>query len=128
MKSGEGQAFPKAGWTDQASENRLKTSQTFQLMQKVDEFLKTHDSGEAVKTGAIKDAIAKGTSDHKRDIGSGPFSDKVWKDAIRLFLKGNPGWVRQGHALIKAEPKAGREVEEDVGPIDWGADEAEVAV
>ncbi len=87
-------------------------------MQKVDEFLKTHYRGEAVKTGAIKDAIAKGTSGHKRDIGSGPFSDKVWKDAIRLFLQGNSEWIRQGHALIKVERKAGREVEEEVGPID----------
>ncbi|ULA59499.1 MAG: hypothetical protein LZF60_140038 [Nitrospira sp.] len=106
-------AFPKAGWTDQASENRLKTSRTYDVMLKVTRYLETYQ-GKTVKTETVKAEITKGVLTHKRDIGSDPFSKQVWKDAIRLFLKGNSEWERQGHALIKTVDKEVTEVEEAV--------------
>lgn len=121
-------AFPKAGWTDQASENRLKTSRTYDVMLKVTRYLETYQ-GKTVKTETVKAEITKGVLTHKRDIGSDPFSKQVWKDAIRLFLKGNSEWERQGHALIKTVHKVGQEVEAKAEPIDWGIEEkSKVAV
>lgn len=82
-------------------------------MLQVEEYLKAHDQETTIKTGVIKEAISKVTADHKRDIGSGYLSKKLFSDVIRLFLKNNSEWKRQGQALIKALDKAGQKVEEE---------------
>lgn len=78
-------------------------------MVKVSGYLKTHYHGEAIKTGVIHKALQTNlemvTYDHKRDIDSGYLSKKLFSDVIRLFLKNNPDWVRQGYALTKARLK-----------------------
>lgn len=63
--------------------------------------------GTSVKTATIKAEILKRSSGHKKAIGSATFSDTLFRESIRLFLQGNSGWNRQGHALIKAVHKAG---------------------
>jgi hypothetical protein len=98
-------AFPKAGWTDQASETKLRNSQTYQIMRKVGQHLEANYQGRPIKTATIKTEISKGVSAHKKTIGSDPFSKQVWKDAIRLYLQSNSDWSRQGLALIKTVHK-----------------------
>ncbi|MBS0169427.1 MAG: hypothetical protein JSR62_03665 [Nitrospira sp.] len=118
-------AYPKAAWKDQASENRKQQGQFFNLAKAVAEYLEQSYVGASISTDAIKTHLsskAKRSSDHKIDIGSVTFSDQVFRKAIRLFLKDNSGWKRQGHALVKAVHKAGLEVEEMADPIDWGED------
>lgn len=106
-------AFPKAGWTDQASENRLKASQTYEVMQKVARYLESHYQGKAIRTAAVKAEIVKRSSAHKKTIGSATFSDTLFRESIRLFLQSNSEWNRQGHALVKAVHKAGLKDEQE---------------
>jgi hypothetical protein len=96
-------AFPKAGWTDQASENKLKKSQSYALSLAIKTYVEREYDSQPIKTSRIKAGLeqAKRTSTHKKTIGSGPFSERVWKDAITLFLQSNSEWARQGHRLMK---------------------------
>lgn len=99
------------------SENRPKKSQTYEVMLKVSRYLETHYQGKAVKTEIsqpLDPTPSKRSSVHKKTIGSATFSDTLFRESIRLFLKNNSEWKRQGQALVKA----GQEVEAKVDLID----------
>lgn len=109
-------AYPRAAWTDQASENRKQQGQFFNLAKAVAEYLEQAYVGEPVPTEKIKAHLgskAKHCGTHKKDIGCATFSNWVFSKAIRLFLKDNSEWKRQGHALIKAVHKVGLQVEQE---------------
>lgn len=95
-------AFPRATWKDTASENRLKRSQAYQVMLAVQRYVEANYHGQPLKTGDIKCAIEKGPETTRESYRLRSISERVWKDAIPLFLKNNPEWKRHGHSLIKA--------------------------
>jgi hypothetical protein len=125
-------AFPSARWIDQASENRKKKSQTYQVSVAISAILKTDYTGQAFLFKDLKEKIrpdtqesaysARSLSDHekkesdthKNSHSARPLSKQVWNDAIRLFLKDNPEWRRQGHALIRHVDQLGF-LEEKIG-------------
>lgn len=87
---------------------------------KVRQYLETHYQGKAVRAETNKaegstsvDGMShKRSSGYKKTIGSATFSGTLFRESVRLFLKANSDWTRQGQALIKAVHKVMREVDQ----------------
>lgn len=124
-------AFPKAGWTDEASENRLKESQAYKMSLIVEKVLEANYKGASVSPTTLRTWLADyWTSDHKNRYRQ--VSDKLVQRSVKILLERHKNtWTRIGRSLIKSSHKAGLEVEEEgapIGPIDWDVEGSEVAV
>ena len=70
-------AFPQATWKDRSSEERLKKSQTYQVMLAVKDYLGSNYQGKPVPTSQIKKDLGL-----YKDYSLRSLSERVWKDAM----------------------------------------------
>lgn len=90
-------AFPKAGWTDQTSENRLKKSQIYEVMRDVEACLTRNYQGEPVSPATLR----RWLSDTTLYLSLGLASSKTVQRAVQVFLERNNHWTKTGRSLIK---------------------------
>lgn len=86
-------AFPRATWTDQASENRKKVSEAYKISLKVAECLESHYEGQPVSPTVLREWLFTGRQSIRESHRF--MSNKLIQRAVQIFLMDHKDtWTR----------------------------------